>query len=594
MKASTQFAILSLTLFGPTCGVFAQMPGPGGAMPMPVSALQPNGYAAMNPSGSAAVVAPQPIPMLDVRHSAAEGVYPPGGPYPGYELSQPFGPQINFEGVLERGNGWANNFYRGSAFVPHHIDPWTSLLLFDLAASGTDDGDGVYNFGVIYREYVESLQRVFGLNAYYDFDYGHQRERYQQFGFGIESLGKYCDFRANGYIVDGPDDYIISNQLLGDCTQAGHGFLFSRNELLESALTGGEIEAGGPLPFLGRYGLNFFAGGYYLDAENTDEAIGLKLRGEVLLTQSLTVNVLHSNDDVIGKNTWVNVAVSFPGWRNRRFLRNRPTVRERLGDRVIRDNRVHTVIATRTVTEEATNPDTNLAYNIFYVNPNSMLPGDGTVERPLGSLQMLANMNNAGIDIIRVDRRLDDTGTNLTVDGGLDLFDNQQLLSGTKSFNFQSVQGAVCQLPATNTGMTIPPLGPLISNPTLITNVAGVPINPLSDSRASVIRLADNNTVSGFRIDASDVTNSHFGIGIVNLAPITDFEITCNTFLNYADAFADTGSGGSGGAVVLSNVSGSGLTGIFDDNTMNGMAGADNGAGFHAAPVRAAQRRHQS
>jgi len=61
------------------------------------------------------------------------------------------------------------------------------------------------NIGGGYRYYVEEMDRIFGVNAFYDYrDTG--LHSFNQIGVGIETLGTCLDFRANGYFVVGDHD----------------------------------------------------------------------------------------------------------------------------------------------------------------------------------------------------------------------------------------------------------------------------------------------------------------------------------------------------------------------------------------------------
>ena len=117
------------------------------------------------------------------------------------------------------------------------------------------------------------------------------------------------------------------------------------------------------------------------------------------------------------------------------------------------------------------------------------------------------------------------------------LIDNQVLMSTTKAYNLGD--------PGIPTATD---LGPLISNPTM--GVGG-----------SVVRLANNNSVIGMRIDASNAAGTIFGNGVSNALPITDTNITCNIFTNY-----DIGAN-------LQDVTG---RVIVDQNEFNGLIGASN------------------
>ena len=462
-------------------------------------------------------------------------------PHSAYQPTQPFGPIMMFETNINEGLGYGQSYQRLNARIPYHIVPNTNVLIGDISASVTNYGDPVANLGMIYRNYDASYNRIFGANAYVDYDQGNGTGDWYQVGAGLESLGKYLDFRLNGYQVVGDDSTLLSSTTSSALRLMGNSAFKVRNEVLDNAYSGLQAEVGGPLPVLGQYGLNMYVGGYYLANGNGYDTGGFQARWEALVTESLRVNTYLTTDDTFGTNSWVSLQYDLPNYKNRRVLRP-STVRERLQDPVVRDNRIHVNRDARTLNDAVINSATGLAYNILNVNPNATAMGNGTFETPYSTLQAAAIANNAGVDIIRVVPRADDTTTNLTVNGGISLFDDQTLLSSLKPL----ILAPDCIIPADTGLATI--LGPLISNPTMI---AG----------GSVVRLANNDAVIGMRIDAANAAGTVFGNGIVNPLPITDVNLTCNIFTNYTNG------------AFLQDVSG---RIIVDQNEFNGLIGASN------------------
>ncbi len=188
------------------------------------------------------------------------------------------------------------------------------------------------------------------------------------------------------------------------------------------------------------------------------DTVGFQARWQAMITESVTVNTYLTTDDTFGTNSWVSMQFTFPNYKDRRILRPNSSVRERLQDPVYRANRIHQNIDVKQTPEAIVNngedvngngildpgedingdgtlnTGTGLPYYIVYVDPNSTATGTGTYENPWGTFQQAANNNNAGIDVIRVTPRSDDTGTNLTAIGGISLFDDQKLIAGNQNF----------------------------------------------------------------------------------------------------------------------------------------------------------------
>ena len=451
------------------------------------------------------------------------------------------GPQATFEQNIDSGLGFQDSYTRINARIPNHLIPNTTVISMDLSASLSAGGDDLYNYGAVYRHYDEQRNRIWGINVFGDFDNTTSLSEYSRAGFGLENLGRYIDFILNGYLVTGNDTVLSSRTSLPNLTLQGNNVVRSFMETRENAYSGFDAKMGGPLPWLGRRGVNGYVGTYYLNSDfGAEEALGVSAEVQVLATESLEVNAYYTNDEVFGTNSWVSLAYTIPNTRERRILRPK-TVRERLTDPVRRTNTIHSKTETVAATEAVINPKTGLPWTLVYVDPNATSMGTGTVETPFMTLQAASDTNVASIDAIRVTPRADDTALNLTVAGGIDLFSEQALFSSHKDFTLFTEAGGDFIIPSipTLTGM-----GPLIQDPTI---VAG----------GAVIRVTDWNRISGLRIDAANSTSTDFGIGIDGTA-VEGIHVACNTFLNYTV-----------GANILSAEDQL----LFDDNVFTGLAG---------------------
>jgi hypothetical protein len=506
------------------------------ASPTPDTGM--SGVATMDggPVDPTAGMYPQPAPYapyFERSYGATQQI-----PHSAYQPTEPFGPVMMFETNIGDGLGYEQSYQRLNARIPYHIIPNTNVLIGDISASVTNNGDPMANVGGIYRNYDSSRNRIFGVNGYFDYDQGYGTGDWYQAGAGFESLGKYLDFRLNGYFAVGNDSQLLSTSTSNNLALVGNGAFKVRTDNYENAYSGIQAETGGPLPVLGEYGLNMYGGAYFLHNDHGKDATGFQARWEALVTESLRVNTYLTTDRTFGMNSWVSLQYDLPNYKNRRVLR-RSTVRERLQDPVVRDNRIHVHRDTQFVYNPVINTATGVGYKLLYVDPNRTTTGAGTFENPYSTLAAAAIANNGSVDIIRVVPRADDTTTNLTVNGGMALFDDQTLLSSLKPLTL----APDCIIPA-DTGLTTT-LGPLISNPTM---VAG----------GSVVRIGNNDSIIGMRIDASNAAGTIFGNGVVNPLPITDANLTCNIFTNYTNG------------ALLQDVSG---RVIIDENEFNGLAG---------------------
>ncbi|MFN9719024.1 MAG: inverse autotransporter beta domain-containing protein [Planctomycetota bacterium] len=476
------------------------------------------------PAPASAPVPEQAPPVME------QGVYPQPGEYAPYfersysateamppvyfQPAQPFGPILMFESNIGDGLGYNSSYQRLNSRIPYHIVPDTTVLMLDANASVTNFGNPLGNLGLIYRNYDESRNRIFGYNGYFDYDQGLTDRDWYRAGAGLESLGEFLDFRMNGYFVVGDNTALLSTQQVGGLVLAGNGIFRNRENIRENVYSGLDAETGGPLPFLGRYGINGYGGMYYLDNSHGEGTVGGQARVEALVSQNVTVNTNFTHDDHFGTSTWVGIQFEIPNYGRQRTFRP-VSVRERLSDPTYRSNRVHSSIDTEIVREACINDVTGVAYNVVYVDPNSTTSTNvGTIENPFTSMSSL--VNNAAIDIISVRANEDGSGTDLTVTGGLNLFDNQALVSRNSDYEVFRIGTTPFVIPGAGTAG----LRPLLSDPNML---AG----------NSVINLANNNTVSGFQIDASNAANTVFGNGISNALPINGVNVQNNIFTDY-------------------------------------------------------------
>ncbi|MCH2201614.1 MAG: inverse autotransporter beta domain-containing protein [Fuerstiella sp.] len=453
-----------------------------------------------------------------------------------------FGPQLTFEQNIDDSLGMPNSFTRFNALIPNHLVDNTTILAATVSASLSDEGDDLYNYGAILRHFDDSRNAIWGVNIFGDYDStGQLGDYYTRAGVGLEYLSRYFDFIVNGYLNTGSDGVLSSRTPISGLSLAGHNVVRSFNETRENVYQGVDWKIGTPIPWLGKRGAKTFLGSYYLTSEfGTKEALGLSAQFQVQVTESLEANAFYTNDEVFGASSWVNIAYTLPNSRQRRVLRPL-CVQERLTDPVRRTNPIHTKLERSIVTAAEINPDTGLPWFLNFVDPNVTTDGQGTVESPFRTLEMAAAANGASVDGIRITPRQDGTGTNLTVDGGLDLFADQAIFSSHKDFVLFVDAGTPFVIPAASTSAA----GPLISNPTIM---AG----------GSVLRVADGARVSGLQIDAADEMGTDFGMGIDAPAPFDNIHLVCNTFTNYT---------------IGANLPGASGTLFFDENTFSGLAG---------------------
>ena len=464
------------------------------------------GMASAQPEGSVRLGAPADgqLPPPLTTFGGDMGQVNLGGTGPGSytKYDRTFRPRIN---VDTRGGGlygYEPGYTNLGMFLPYTIEDDTAILFGDVRAIVTHDGKGGANVGAGWRWWMEDVDRIVGLSAWYDFDAGHAQS-YDQIGLSFESLGRFVDFRTNGYMPIGKRDHTLGTVLDSTNTNfIGNGLFFNRTTRAEQTFTGFDTEVGGPVPLLGRYGVNGYLGGYHFigNGQLGGSVTGLSTRLMAQVNEDVSVGVQLTDDNVFGTNVQAQVFVTLPEGTPSRWLRN-PRVQDRLTSSVFRQFRVLAKVDTFDVPEAAINPKDGQPYFVTHIDPNGAATGAGTIANPLNSIAAYNNLSLAQrqqSDIIYVRPRADDTNTNLDTGatlGTLTLFNGQRLLTTSVQNQFASnvITGGFGFLPGFVAGAELP--------------------NIFNSTGGDVVTLAANATqcieVSGF-----DITGSATGNGI--------------------------------------------------------------------------------
>ncbi len=501
----------------------------------------PEGFAPLTPS---------PYMPLDPGYNFQRPM-PPALP-PAYDTlknsRRDVGPRFDIGQFLGNRLGVDNNDTNFNFLLPFLLGSGEDVLFVDGRGLVTDQGRGGASAGLGYRSFDSTLNRIYGISGWVDYDNGHARE-YRQAGVSFESLGTWMDFRVNGYIPFGTESNLVSSSLVGSPFFSGSNLLINQRTLNESAYRGVDAEIGGPLPLLGKYGVSGYVGGYWMDSKTDETAAGPRVRFEANVTDNFRVNVIASDDKVFGTNAWVNMNFTLPDGRARRWFRPKE-VEDRLLSTVNRSYRVQTntrvdvnptpVLVAPPGTPNMAQGAAGTPVTVIFVDPDRLTNGDGTFERPFNTLQGFANTPNTTLVIV------DGSAASRTVNGSITLFGDQKLLS-------TSILAAGGVQLNTNLG--------LITLPSLAGFGDVTPVSPIFTNPAggTLVTLAGANTeVAGFTFDGSTANAAIPNSTAISGSNLVDFNIHHNTFRNYRNA------------VTLNNATG---VGLFQANTLVGTPG---------------------
>lgn len=402
------------------------------------------------------------------------------------------GAYINIQHLSGPGVGYTNGYTNLGAFIPYWVDEDTMI-----APNGrmwfTNNSTVGGSVGGVFRRYLPDSDRIFGFNAFFDFDETSDVRSYDytQFGFGFESLGNFLDFRSNVYLPTSTESNFIQALSLGSTpTFTGNGINFIGVGEFQEAVRGADVEVGVPVtestPWLRAY-----AGLYGYSATGADP-IGVRARLEAVVSNDLTVGVNVTEDNRFGTNVNAVVDFRFSGFQPTRYF-PQLTTRDRMTTAVQRNGRIATANYADNVLVPAINPGTGLPYFVVWVDNSNLAPGDGSFENPYRDFQ--PSQPYPGADLILVRRGISDI---FPLNGPVQLFDNQRLLGEGRSHQivasaqFEQIHGeGTYFLP----GFFDNGLYPTITAP------------------GDIITIANNNEVSGFNLinaGGSAITNIPF------------------------------------------------------------------------------------
>lgn len=165
------------------------------------------------------------------------------------------------------------------------------------------------NLGYVTRYIPKSSCWMWGLNAYWDYRQGSIAHWFQ-LGAGAELLGKYCDFRVNGYLP------------LEDKRKKSHTFevgedLFTKRIKFEYAYTGFNAELGWKAVRTRDFQLYLAGGPYYLSGNCDHKSWGGSFRVRPQYRDYVAVDLSMSDDSIFHLIYQIQVIFSLPLYRSK-------------------------------------------------------------------------------------------------------------------------------------------------------------------------------------------------------------------------------------------------------------------------------------
>lgn len=400
---------------------------------------------------------------------------------PDYGMTSGFaGSNFGFENFLPRigvqhrseGYGYDSGYTSLDTFVPIFQQDFAWMTAFQGSFLIDNHGDLGFIAGLVQRKYVESWDRVVGVNSFYN-NREQGGNQFHQVGFGVETLGNYLDWRANSYIPVGED--LQAPESGGGITEA----FFSNRSILvnfiaDKPLTGFDTEIGGTIPSSLEI-FRAYGGLYHFEGDYSESATGIQGRLEARLRDRGVASVALTHDGLFGTNVVLGIGLWWPGTSPRN---GSPYGRAstRMAEDVVRNQMI---VIDRSATRDPVQArwTNGTVMDVVHVSSNAPVAGTGTPGSPVQTLaeaQSLATPQS----LIFVHANTQYTGEGIVLQAG------QSLLGEGLSHQVQSLYGPF-----------------LLPNVTPLEDIISVPL--ISNAPGTAVTLANSTTVSGFRITGS-------------------------------------------------------------------------------------------
>lgn len=362
-----------------------------------------------------------------------------------------------------------------------------SLLFTDVRFLTTNDLTFGGNLGLGYRYYSDSLDRVFGISAWYDAD-NTRRLYFQQVGVTLDTFAGPFDARANVYIPVGPTYRQSALDLVGGSTQfVGNYLMYDQVRSWFSAMKGFDMEAGIPIPgeFANDHAIRLYGGGYYYNDDQGNTIGGGTARLQANLLAGLDAQVQVTYDSFFKARAFAGVSWTFGALHRSEFPQK--SAYGRIGEHIVRNYTVLAPERSQLEHRTAVDPATGDPYTFAHVASAAAPGGNGSINNPF---QSIAAAQPAGRNIIFVH-----SGSVFNNPATLTLSPGQQILgdgAGVQHF------------------VQVPELGALL----LPHSSGALPV--INGSLGDAVVLANSTQISGFSITNAG-GNAIVGNGVQNV-----------------------------------------------------------------------------
>lgn len=390
------------------------------------------------------------------------------------------------------GIGYKHGYTTLEGFFAPQPNALRWMPFFDIRGHVFNDGKCAANMGFGLRRV--KAQRIYGVNAYYDYR-NAKKIHNSQCGFGIETLGKYGDFRVNGY-------FPVNKKIVPyGCKSFSH---FSGNHILLSqkhqfAMTGFDAELGFNLGNARSFNFYAAAGPYYFSEKIEPNVWGGKARLACKYKEYVKIELSNSYDKKFYNRFQCQLTLTLPfggGSTKSQDVSDSYALERDTYCRMVHpvERKEIIVIGHKNKCTPAINPLTCQPYNVVFVDNTSH--SLGTYESPYPTLIDAQNDSKVG-DIIYV---FPGDGTTAGMDAGIILKRNQKLWGSGISHGLQTADG-IFIIPAQSFA------APKITNTNIDTEGNAITLDTVNQIRGITITGAFADGVFGTNLSAIDISD---------------------------------------------------------------------------------------
>ena len=435
----------------------------------------------------------------------------------------------------DKGLGYGDSYYSIGGKRRLFEGPLSARWLAEVHGHVThEEGKPFANFGLERVTTFAPTGANIGFNVWFDIDDDREEffdHTFTQVGVGTSIKTQLFDFRANGYIPVGDDDFSLTSRCFVE-----HSIVAVAG--VDRALEGFDTEIR-VRPHRWSYHHGFIdVGGYAYKSNMVNAFGGFRTRFGIEPIPGIQLSAELNRDTEFDTTGFLRLTIALGGQDRAHgdySLIARDLERTVRNDHIVRQRRRMTPLI---------DPDTGLPYRVHHVDNTAVAEGDGSVEAPHDTL-LDAELASAPDDIIFV--REGDGSAN-GMNAGITLQDGQLFLGDGIEHLIPTVGDGTYMLCSDVDGNT-----PTITN----------------QPNLAVVTLANRNTVAGFNVDGFNAANHGlFGSGTV------DTIIRDNMIMNLTGS-AVLLNGSSGTLTITDNIIAT--TGVSSDAiAVVGMVGAGN------------------